>query len=152
MPAHINYRRIGSCNRCGQCCKNIWPEEWPETLFWHTQEWLEQQYPVIALLGIPDPEHLSSEVEIDSYTIKCCWYKGVRKDKDSPDCPFLVYERDSDLYSCVLYHTRHEFWERNCGIYPNKIMSLPEAETYLRDYPKCSYRWIPEEDIANQIK
>ncbi len=153
---HINYVRIGSCSRCGQCCGadslGCWSESWPEDFFGYTQDQLDTIFPVPALLGVPRPNHLSGQIEIDGYIIKYYWYKGLRKSKDNAECPFLVYESDTGFYACVLARTRYDFWVRNCEFYPGPTMGYFEKEQYIKEHPKCSYEWIPEDQIKTIAK
>lgn len=157
MVDNLNLTRVGECNRCGQCCGadnlGAWAEAWPEELFGYTQEQLETTHPIAALCGVPRSDHLSGEVEIDRKAYLYYWHRGLRKSLENAECPFLVYEKDTELYACGLYGgSLHKMWEKNCKIFPAPIMSSPDSENHKTMYPKCSYRWIPEEDIANQIK
>ena len=152
--------RQGSCNNCGQCCgfsedgnhTNPWPDHWPGSIV----EWSEDACNQVPLFRLVTPPHISGQlsgiVEVNGREFSYYWHGGLRKSLEDHRCPFLVDNGDG-RHLCGVYGTsHHEIWATTCNQFPKKEMTMLEAINTFKRYPNCSFYYVPEDNINDDIE
>ncbi len=153
------FKRIGTCNMCGECCgyprstdggqNNAWPTDWPDSIANWNQEDIESNLPVFKLVGHPaHGGEKSGTVQIQNKNLTWKWKKdkGLCKSDTNLQCPFLSRKLQDDTVPCLLYNTEHKYiWDELCQpVPPDKLETQEQVDKWFKNCPSCSYEYIEE--------
>lgn len=151
-------QRMGTCNRCGQCCgadgspeqNSPWPNTWPEAL----RDWQEEDLPVIfQMVGHPAFGAAVARVfRISGKNYRSIWVPGHGLCEDKPpwgdvatyseECPFLMDDPGDGTRPCALVGTLYEaIWMVLCQPEPPEEKSAAQVAQWQARHPLCSYTW-----------
>lgn len=156
-------QRVGSCNRCGQCCgaegspnqDSPWPDSWPESLATWQEARLLEEIPLFQLLAHPAHGGPSAGVAIVG-GVQCYWIwvpgEGLCADrppygnpsKFHQKCPFLGDDPGDSTRPCLLVGTPFQWlFDAMCEIAPPQELPPFKVAIWQDNHPGCSYTWTP---------
>lgn len=139
------YRRVGECNRCGECCIAPWgPDKITAYNAWANKEDVQNSWPITKLIPLPIwSGKYKGSIDLEGQTIEYEWAEGVGicKSADDRACPFLGDERDGQRL-CRLMGTAHEdIWHDLCEFAPREIVNENNLKRWQMYNPNCSYEF-----------
>lgn len=157
--------RIGSCNRCGECCgyprstdggqNNPWPPSWPESIRNWTPESIETHLPILQFAAnmVNTP---NGNFTLTGHRCYWIWVIGHGLCTDLPPygdpsaydqrCPLLGDKQGDNSAPCRLVGTRYEpVWTAMCEpVPPMQMETQARVDKWFTKCPSCSYTYIEE--------
>ena len=149
------FKRLGECNRCGECCSDgrggsPFPKNWPAAIRHRNLDEMVNKLPQAGLCGLTQIDEKTIGVKnksgiarVDGQKFPYIWLerKGLVKSAKEGHCPFLRPDSDGK-FRCGLVGTSKEFaFEGFCKPEPREVSSESEVAEWQERYPGCSYTW-----------
>lgn len=144
------YKRVGTCNRCGECCgypratnggqNNPWPPYNPDDFRTWSEESLRQS-PFFSYIDHPHGDYSVRVLNAGGKSFQYRWLPdiGICRPNGNIMCPFLV-DKPGPSRPCGLYATElHDFFLKNCSVFPPDYQTYEEVIYWFTNNPSCSY-------------